>query len=196
MRIEKKTAKEQKAERIAAWELAKQGDEAAYRALTEERCVAKCTSNSVAPHGMFARSRKFSSPLFMTPTGYLAAFPELDEHLFLSSEMAFQAIAKYSKPEHSAYWQVSSTKLAKELRNKQYQRWLHEVKNTDAPYVQPRRSLEECASIYASGGIQALKKIYSKAHALKTEHRIVEAGLAKREIRKVPEFAYNSRNER
>lgn len=196
MRIEKKTAKEQKAERIAAWELAKQGDEAAYRALTEERCVAKCTSNSVAPHGMFARSRKFSSPLFMTPTGYLAAFPELDEHLFLSSEMAFQAIAKYSKPEHSASWQVSSTKLAKELRNKQYQRWLHEVKNTDAPYVQPRRSLEECASIYASGGIQALKKIYSKAHALKTEHRIVEAGLAKREIRKVPEFAYNSRNER
>lgn len=196
MRIEKKTAKEQKAERIAAWELAKQGDEAAYRALTEERCVAKCTSNSIAPHGMFARSRKFSSPLFMTPTGYLAAFPELDEHLFLSSEMAFQAIAKYSKPEHSASWQVSSTKLAKELRNKQYQRWLHEVKNTDAPYVQPRRSLEECASIYASGGIQALKKIYSKAHALKTEHRIVEAGLAKREIRKVPEFAYNSRNER
>ena len=196
MRIEKKTAKEQKAERIDAWELAKQGDEAAYRALTEERCVAKCTSNSIAPHGMFARSRKFSSPLFMTPTGYLAAFPELDEHLFLSSEMAFQAIAKYSKPEHSASWQVSSTKLAKELRNKQYQRWLHEVKNTDAPYVQPRRSLEECASIYASGGIQALKKIYSKAHALKTEHRIVEAGLAKREIRKVPEFAYNSRNER
>lgn len=196
MRIEKKTAKEQKAERIAAWELAKQGDEAAYRALTEERCVAKCTSNSIAPHGMFARSRKFSSPLFMTPTGYLSAFPELDEHLFLSSEMAFQAIAKYSKPEHSASWQVSSTKLAKELRNKQYQRWLHEVKNTDAPYVQPRRSLEECASIYASGGIQALKKIYSKAHALKTEHRIVEAGLAKREIRKVPEFAYNSRNER
>ncbi|WP_029523683.1 hypothetical protein [Polaromonas glacialis] len=196
MSIEKKTIKERKAEHLAAWELAKQGDEAAYRALTEERCIAECASDGVAPHGMFARSRKFSNPLFMTPTGYLAAFPELDEHLFLSSETAFQAIAKYSKPEHYASWRVSSTKLSKELRDKQYQRWLREVKNSNAPYIEPRRSLEECASIYASGGIEALKKIYSKAHALKTEHRIVEAGLAEREIRQVPDFSYNSRNDR
>lgn len=45
----------------------------------------------------------------MTPTGYLAAFPELDEHLFLSSEMAFQASAKYCKREHYTSWHVSST---------------------------------------------------------------------------------------
>jgi hypothetical protein len=195
MSIEK-TAKERKAERIAARELVKRGDEATYRALSEERYVAECTSDSVAPHGMFARSRKFSNPLFMTPVGYLAAFPELDEHLFLSSETAFQAIAKYGKTEHHAFWQVRSTKLVKELRGKRYQRWLREVKNTDEPYREHRRSLEECAAIYAIGGIASLKKIYSKAHALKTEHRIVETGLAEREVRQTPEFPYNSRNSR
>lgn len=195
MSIEKKTNKEHRAEISAAWELAKQGNEGAYRVLTVARYVAECASDSVAPHGMSARSRKFSNPLFMTPTGYLEAFPELDEHLFLTSEMAYHAIEKYSKPEHRAFWQVRSTKLAEELRDKRYQRWLREVKNTNGTYLEPRRSLEECASIYANGGIKALKEIYSKAHALKTEHRIVKAGLAEREIRPIHDFVYNSRRD-
>lgn len=181
--IEKKSAKERKAERAVAWELAKRGDETLYRSLTDERYVAECSSQSAPPHGMFARSRKFSNPLFMAPAGYLAAFPELDEHLFISIEAARQAIVKYSKAEHHALWQVRSTKLVKELRDKRYQRWLREVKNSAEYYVEPRRSLEECAALYAVGGIEGLKKIYSKSHALKTEHRIVEAGLAEREVR-------------
>jgi hypothetical protein len=193
MTIEQKSIKERTAERIAAVDLAKRGDETAYRALTKERCIAECNSDSVAPHGMFARSRKFSNPLFMTPTGYLAAFPELDEHLFLSSESAFQAIAKYGRPEHHSLWLVRSTKLAKELQDKRYHRWLREVKNMGEPYVEPRRSLEDCAAIYASGGIEALKKIYSRSHALKIEHRIIDAGLVKRELRLQPVFPYNSR---
>ena len=193
MNTEKMSLKERRAEHNAAYELSKQGDEAAYRALTEERFIAECSADSVAPHGMFARSRKFSNPLFMTPAGYLAAFPELDEHLFLSLESAHQAIAKYGKPQHHALWQDGSTKLAKELRDKRYQRWLREVKNSGEPYLVPRRSLEECAAIYASGGIEALKKIYSKSHALKTEHRLVEAGLVQREVRHTPVLACNPR---
>lgn len=193
MNTEEKSLKQRRAERSAAYEAARQGDEAAYRALTTERFVAECSANIAAPHGMFARSRKFSNPLFMTPAGYLAAFPERDEHLFLSMEAALQAIAKYSKPEHHALWQVRSTKLAKELRDKRYQRWLREVNNSSEPYLAPRRSLEECAALYASGGIEALKKLYSKAHALKTEHRMVEAGLVQHEARPSPALACNPR---
>lgn len=193
MNTENKSLKERRAERSAAYELAKGGNEDAYRALTVERFVAECSANMAPPHGMFARSRKFSNPLFMTPAGYLAAFPELDEHLFLSIESAHQAIAKYSKPEHHALWQVRSTKLAKELRDKRYQRWLREVKTSSETYLAPRKSLEECAALYASGGIEALKKIYSKSHALKTEHRMVEAGLVQREARHSPVLACNPR---
>lgn len=191
--IEKTSLKVCKAERHAAYELAKGANEAAYRALTEVRFVAECSANIAPPHGMFARSRKFSNPLFMTPAGYLAAFPELDEHLFLSIESAQQAIAKYGKPEHHALWQVSSTKLAKELRGQRYQRWLREVKNPGETYQEPRRTLQECAALYASGGIESLKKIYSKSHVLKTEHRMVEAGLVKRELRHQPVLACNPR---
>lgn len=198
MTIEKKSTKERKAERVTAWELVKQGDESLYRSLTDERYIAECSSQSAPPHGMFARSRKFSNPLFMTPAGYLEAFPELDEHLFISMEAANQAIANYSKAEHHALWQVRSTKLAKELRDKRYQRWLREVKNVAEYYVEPRRSLEECAAIYAVEGIEGLKKIYSKSHALKTEHRIIEAGLAEREVRsgeiKLKGFLCNAAN--
>jgi hypothetical protein len=183
MTIEKKSAKERKAERVMAWELVKQGDESLYRSLTDERYIAECSSQSAPPHGMFPRSRKFSNPLFMTPAGYLEAFPELDEHLFISIDAAYQAIVKYGKAEHRVLWHVQSTTLAKELRDKRYQRWLREVKNVAEYYVEPRRSLEECAAIYAVEGIEGLKKIYSKSHALKTEHRIVDAGLAEREVR-------------
>ena len=166
---------------------------AAFWALTTQRFVAECSANIAAPHGMFARSRKFSNPLFMTPAGYLAAFPKLDEHLFMSLESAHHAIAKYGKLEHHALWQVRPTKLAKQLRDKRYQRWLREVNNSSEPFLAPRRSLEECAALYASGGIEALSKIYSKSHALKTEHRMVGAGLVQREARPMHTLACNPR---
>lgn len=193
MDTEEKSPKQRRAALNAAYELAKQGNEAAYRALTTQRFVAECSACIAAPHGMPARSRKFSNPLFMTPAGYLQAFPERDEHLFLSMDAALQAIAKYSKPEHHALWQFRSTKLAKELRDKRYQRWMREVNNSSEPYLAPRKSLDECAALYASGGIVALYKIYSKSHALKTEHRMVEAGLVQREARPLFTLACNPR---
>lgn len=123
----------------AAWELAKTGDEKSYRELTADatRYIAECTGTGEMPHGMFRRSRKFSNPLFMTPAGYIEAFPELDEHLFISLDTAHAAILKFGKPEHSAFWRISSTKLTKELKDKRYLRWLAEVKNAVVPYKEP-----------------------------------------------------------
>lgn len=163
----------------AAWELAKTGDEKSYRELTPDatRYIAECTGTGEMPHGMFRRSRKFSNPLFMTPAGYIEAFPELDEHLFISLDTAQAAIRKFGKPEHSPFWLISSTKLTKELQGKRYLRWVAEVKNAVVPYKEPKRSIEEVADIYRAGGLDALKAIYTKAHALKLEKRLVETGL-------------------
>ena len=162
-----------------AWALAKTGNETAYRELTmgKTRYIAECAGQGEIPHGMLRRSRKFSNPLFMTPAGYLEAFPELDEHLFLSMDSALAAIRKFSKPEHAALWEIRTTTLARELKDKRYLRWLAEVKNAVVPYKEPKRSIEEVADIYRAGGLDALKAIYTKAHALKLEKRLVETRL-------------------
>lgn len=178
----KMTAKERKARNLVldvASILVRQGDERTYRDLTmgSQRYVAECTGTGDAPHGMFRRSRKFSNPLFMVPTGYLSAFPELDEHLFITTESAFEAIEKFGKPEHSDFWLVRPVTLAKQLKDKQYLRWLKEVKEVDGGYTEPRRSLEERAEIYEARGVDGLKALYSKAHALKTEHRLLAEGM-------------------
>jgi len=62
-------------------------DDAKLRALTVggERFVAECVSVEADPFNRrpAGRRRKFSNPLFVTPTDLLHAFPEEDVDLFL-----------------------------------------------------------------------------------------------------------------
>ncbi len=160
--------------RLAALDQAAQGDETAYRSLVTVRHVAECLSGGDSGS---RRSRKFSDPLFMTPNGYMSAFPELDTHLFISFKTAYQAIEKYGKPEHSDLWVVRTSTLEDEIRNKRYLRWLHEIKFIDAEYVEPRRSLDERAVIYANDGMDGLKKLYSPSHAFHTKSLLLDTGL-------------------
>lgn len=178
--ITAKVRKDRNAEIQAAVVLANQGVENPCRALSKQRHVAECMAEgAVRGDSPFQRrSRKFSTPLFMTPTGYLTAFPELDEHLFLSFEKALQAIEKYGKPDHQTLWNVRSTTLESERRDKRFQRWIRDVKPLGIDYDEPRRSLEERASIYAENGIEGLRKLYTKSHASSTERRLLETGLA------------------
>lgn len=154
--------------------------------MKKPRFVVECTAPGSKGDWTFERrSRKFSDPLYMTSQGYLTAFPEVQDHLFDTSDQAHNAIKKFGKPEHVAAWKISSTTLELQLKDKRYLRWLKEVKPHIGVYTETKRSLEECAEIYKQGGLAALRRIYTKAHAFRLEKKIVEAGLSLKEDRHV-----------
>lgn len=142
------------------------GDDADLRALSEERFAVECVSD-IGGTGGAMRKRKFSNPLFLTPSGLLHAFPEDDKDLFSTQEFALALLKKQAT---AGEWEVRQTSLALETRDKRYLRWVKEVK--DRAYTEPRRTQAELAAIYQNGGILALLKIYSKAHALKIAKRL------------------------
>lgn len=150
------------------------------------RFVVECTAPGAKGDWAWERrSRKFSDPLYMTDQGYLAVFPEVVEHLFDTPDQAHAAIQKFGKPEHAPAWRIGTTTLEQQLKDKRYLRWLKEVKPHVGAYTEPKRTLDECAVIYRQGGLAALRKIYTKAHAFKLEKSIVEAGLSPKEDRQV-----------
>lgn len=149
-----------------AREAALAGDDSQLRSLTEERFAVECVSD-IGAFGGAMRKRKFSNPFFLTPQGELRAFPEEDKALFSTQEQA----ETFLKSRVSAgEWEIRQTSLSLEMRDKRYLRWVKEVK--DQEYTEPRRGQAELADIYANGGIAALFKIYSKAHALKLAKRL------------------------
>jgi len=172
MRDKKPTRREIFEQRQAEYDEAKKlylaGDDSKLRALTlgAERYVAECVSVESAPWGRKpeGRRRKFSNPLFVTPQGLLHAFPEEDADLFIDHDAAWAAIEKWGAPKAS--WSVSQTKLARQLKRRDYLRWLAEVKSLPAgvEYKEPRRSLEECYAIYADSGMAGLRKLYTPSH--------------------------------
>ena len=155
----------------------KAGDDSLYRALVGGRFVAEYMASMPDPYSKMShsmgRTRKFSNPLFMTPAGLLHGFPEKDEDLFVELDQALDAIRRMAHPGTGPLWRVRSTTLAAELKSKRFLRWHNEVKNAPgAGYVEPRRSLEEKADIFARSGMAGLKATYTHAHAFRTLRRI------------------------
>ena len=113
------------------------------------------------------RSRKFSSPLYVTPAGYLYAYPENDNDLFMDMTQADMAMEFYKKidtgfkSENMGFRMSTNAKLGK-IGGKSYMRWLEEVKEKN--YKEPRKTVEESHAIYISEGRVALEKIYSPGH--------------------------------
>jgi hypothetical protein len=150
--------------------LLESGDETLYRLRTKDRYVTECLARG-------NRARKFSTPLFMTPTGYIESFPEVDEHLFVCPDSALKAVKLFGLEKHNGMWCTSSTTLRKELNSKNYLRWAQEVKPMQGNYTEPRRTLENRAAIYKDEGLPGLKDRYTKSHAFNTRRQIVELGL-------------------
>lgn len=155
-----------------ATSLLENGDETLYRANIKERYVAECLTRGNG-------ARKFSNPIFLTPAGYLNAFPEVDNHLFTNLETALKAIAVFGVKEHQGCWQVSITTLAKELKSKRYLRWLQKVKPMQGSYSEPRRTLEDRAAIYRDEGLPGLRERYTRSHAVNSRRVIVASGLGR-----------------
>lgn len=154
------------------------GDETAFRGLTDVRWCAEClvsgaglpgSTQANAPYG---RRRKYSNPLFLTPSGLINTYPESDEDLFISEGKAREALAKAGA---NGAWELRETLLEMELRDKRYLRWEQEVKGTD--YQEPKRSLEEVTEIYMAGGRAALRKLYTREHVAKLIGKMRAAGV-------------------
>lgn len=117
----------------------------------------------------YGRRRKFSNPLFFTPNGLINSYPESEKDFFTSYEVAETMLRQLADVGKYGAWEIRDTTLAKEHSSKRYLRWLNVAK--DKEYREPRLTLEEQASVFESGGREALLKIYSKSH---TSHVIVK----------------------
>lgn len=156
--------------------LLREGDESIYRAHVASRFVVECIVTP--PAGNFTqaiRRRKFSSPLYMTSEGPIEAYPESDADLFISLEAATDAIKRFGGKKT---WWTTSTTLEKERKSRRYLRWVAEVKDLDGEYKEPRRTLEEKAAIFSENGLQGLRKMYSKSHAIHTVSALRLHGLS------------------
>lgn len=159
-----------------AKELLQGGDESVFRAHVAARFVVECIVTPPAGSSSPAiRRRKFSSPLYMTPCGPIEAYPERDEDLFISLETATDAIKKFGGEKT---WWTTSTTLEKEKKSRRYLRWVAEVKSCDGEYKEPRRTLEEKAAIYSENGLEGLRKMYTKSHAIHTVSALRAHGLS------------------
>lgn len=126
------------------------------------------------------RSRKFSDPLYLTPAGFLQAYPEVDEDLFLDMEQAQIALDFYRGVPNSlglekASYQISSPAVLGKIGGAGYKRWVKEVKNQE--YTEPRRTLQESFGIYEQSGQAGLKEMYSPAYVYALLRKFKAAGL-------------------
>lgn len=147
-----------------------EGDDSLFKALNPERTewvlieVGKQVLDRFGASYPEFRARKFHNPLYLTPAGMIQAFPETDDDSFIDYEMASLAVERYQSmlPEGSTY-RVTSLKRGQQIHTRAYRRWAHEVKNVEE-YKEPRRDLRESYNIYADGGADALKRLYSPGY--------------------------------
>ena len=127
------------------------------------------------------RSRKFSDPLYLTPAGFLHAFPESDEDLFMDHDQAQTALAFYrntaegNKLAKNTQFRILAPAVLGQIGGPAYQRWAKEVKGK--AYTEPRRSMAETHEIYSAGGRDALKAIYSPSYVFVLLRKFANHGL-------------------
>lgn len=161
-----------------ATKLANDGDDTMLRTMTDIRFAVECVvdaggiMNNKSPRAQYGRRRKFSNPLFLSPAGLIESYPENDEDLFTSEEVAVAAIRKLGV---GGEWNVRETLLTMETSSKRYLRWVAEVKGKE--FSEARRTLDELAEIYRQGGRAALRALYTREHVAKIVTRLRAAGV-------------------
>lgn len=159
------------------------GDDSELRHFVSERVVVEIGIIAKTPgygHNEW-RSRKFSDPLYLCPAGFLNAYPEADEDLFMDLGQADQAIAFYRGTSagqelgQNASYRVIAPAVLGKIGGAGYQRWTTEVKGKT--YIEPRRSLSETHEIYRMGGRDALKALYSPSYVFVLLRKFAKNGL-------------------
>lgn len=127
------------------------------------------------------RSRKFSDPLYLTPAGFLHAYPETDEDLFIDHDQAQTALGFYRNTAEgirlakNTQFRILAPAVLGKIGGPGYLRWVKEVKGK--AYTEPRRTLAETHEIYSSGGRAALKAIYSPSYVYVLLRTFAQQGL-------------------
>ena len=160
------------------------GDDAALRPFVKERVCVELGTQSTNPlvGKLQWRSRKFSDPLFLTPAGFLPAYPENDEDLFLDMTQVKAALDFYQGVPHpklkstKASYNIIGSAVLGQIGGAGFKRWLAEVKNQN--YTEPRRTLQESHAIYTASGRAGLKELYSPAYVCSLLRKFKAAGLS------------------
>ena len=169
---------------VNAAELYINGDDSALRQLVPRRVsveIGTKISNSNYGSAPVWRSRKFSDPLFVTPAGFLNAYPEMDEDLFIDNVQAQQALVFYRgmpnkfSLENASYQIIEPAVLGK-IGGDGYKRWQAEVKGQH--YTEPRRSLAQAHALYQEHGRVQLEKEYSPSYVFALIRKFNTEGLA------------------
>lgn len=153
------------------------GNDSLLRTLTDIRYTAECVVDAGGilgkslPNASYGRRRKFSNPLFLTPSGLKEAYPEKDEDLFSVLQHVTDAVRQLGR---GGDWSIRETLLFMETSNKRYLRWAAEVKGKE--YTEVKRTLEELAEIYQRGGRAALRELYTREHVAKIITRLRSVG--------------------
>lgn len=111
--------------------------------------------------GTVFKSRAYDKPLFLTPYGFINAFPESDEDTFLSDDDALEAQKKF-RAELTGNHAYSIYGFHEVLKSKRYNKWLNSVKSLGEEYQRKNLSIHESYELYKQVGRAGLKAIYSK----------------------------------
>ena len=128
--------------------------------------------------GDTGRKRRYSTPLFLSPNGQIAAFPESADDCFPSL-----SAAKEAGESRLADKNFRVGRLFNLLQSSRYKSWHDKVKPCDG-FKESRTSFLDSWEFYLQGGWHALRGKYTKAHALQLVKRFISEGLldAKEEI--------------
>ena len=179
----------------AARDKAYAGDDSDYRALTlgrggNQRWLIARVSIPLDPMDKIPlnRSRKFSNPLFLTPHGQLHAFPQRDEDLFVTMELAQAALYVLAQAGDLQMWNIEAVKLEQLHKSKRYKRWLSVVATLPdgVEYKEPRRTLEQSYALYVEGGREALRKVYDAGYCKHLLAKFRQEGWGVRGVGPVP----------
>ncbi len=130
--------------------------------------------------GQTGRKRRYSSPLFLSPNGQIAAFPETADDCFPSRSVAREAAKSI---EANQNYKIGTLSIL--LKTNRYKSWRDKVKPCDE-FRESRTLFLDSWEFYLQGGWHALRGKYTKSHALQLVKRFISEGLldAKEEILK------------
>lgn len=117
------------------------------------------------------RLRRYSAPLFIGPEGLLQVFPETEAETFSSGDAAHEAARK-----HTGQLSYRIGSVATLHRSRRYQTWREKVRGREG-YKEGRTPLVESWELYLRGGWNALRRKYTKSHALQLVKRFIAEGL-------------------
>lgn len=116
------------------------------------------------------KARRFTMPLFLTPDGFVHAFPETASACFEGSEAARHAASTRCTGMNYVVKDWSSVKISR-----RFKLWHERVKPIQN-FKESRSSSEKSFELFMEGGWGALRKKYSKPNSLRLLKKFVAEG--------------------